>query len=177
MDSSYSRLSKTLPAHFNKTKNQNNKVLLRQTVQLLRYRILLFLGCRDRNRIDSSCLCTNRENLRIWGGVVIMEEITFLFYEISRFQYIFYWKLICHLHYRNVPYRIRVRLSRKRNEDEDSPNKLYTLVTYVPVTTFKGKVPCHLSSSMPCFSEEVAKWDRSSCNAKFQWRCPTAGLN
>uniref|UniRef100_A0A8C9VV31 Large ribosomal subunit protein eL31 n=1 Tax=Scleropages formosus TaxID=113540 RepID=A0A8C9VV31_SCLFO len=40
---------------------------------------------------------------------------------------------------RNVPYRIRVRLSRKRNEDEDSPNKLYTLVTYVPVTTFKGE--------------------------------------
>ncbi|XP_065445911.1 large ribosomal subunit protein eL31-like [Chrysemys picta bellii] len=39
---------------------------------------------------------------------------------------------------RNVPYRIRVRLSRKRNEDEDSPNKLYTLVTYVPVTTFKS---------------------------------------
>ncbi|KAI4898151.1 hypothetical protein NFI96_023056 [Prochilodus magdalenae] len=39
---------------------------------------------------------------------------------------------------RNVPYRIRVRLSRKRNEDEDSPNKLYTLITYVPVTTYKG---------------------------------------
>ncbi|EHH54177.1 hypothetical protein EGM_14958 [Macaca fascicularis] len=39
---------------------------------------------------------------------------------------------------RNVPCRIRVRLSRKRNEDEDSPNKLYTLVTYVPVTTFKN---------------------------------------
>ena len=39
---------------------------------------------------------------------------------------------------RNVPYRIRVRLSRKRNEDEDSPNKLYTLVIYVPVTTFKN---------------------------------------
>ncbi|XP_068961155.1 large ribosomal subunit protein eL31-like [Petaurus breviceps papuanus] len=38
---------------------------------------------------------------------------------------------------RNVPYRIRVRLSWKRNKDEDSPNKLYTLVTYVPVTTFK----------------------------------------
>ncbi|EPY72465.1 ribosomal protein L31 isoform 1-like protein [Camelus ferus] len=28
---------------------------------------------------------------------------------------------------RNVPYHTRVRLSRKRNEDEDSPNKLYTL--------------------------------------------------
>ncbi|MBZ3885718.1 60S ribosomal protein L31, partial [Sciurus carolinensis] len=39
---------------------------------------------------------------------------------------------------RNVPYRIRVQLSRKRNEDEDSPNKLYTLVTYVPVTMFKN---------------------------------------
>lgn len=34
---------------------------------------------------------------------------------------------------------MRVRLSRKRNEDEDSPNKLYTLVTYVPVTTYKGE--------------------------------------
>ncbi|ELW67715.1 60S ribosomal protein L31 [Tupaia chinensis] len=32
---------------------------------------------------------------------------------------------------RHVPYQIRVRLSRKRNEDEDSPNKLYNLVTYV----------------------------------------------
>ncbi|XP_012644141.1 large ribosomal subunit protein eL31-like [Microcebus murinus] len=45
---------------------------------------------------------------------------------------------------RNVPHRIRVQLSRKRNEDEDSPNKLYTLVTYVhplrlaPVITFKN---------------------------------------
>ncbi|EMP27361.1 60S ribosomal protein L31 [Chelonia mydas] len=39
---------------------------------------------------------------------------------------------------RNVPYWIHVRLSRKRNEDEDSPNKLYMLVTYVPVTTFKS---------------------------------------
>uniref|UniRef100_A0A8C2UIB0 Large ribosomal subunit protein eL31 n=1 Tax=Chinchilla lanigera TaxID=34839 RepID=A0A8C2UIB0_CHILA len=28
---------------------------------------------------------------------------------------------------RNVPYHIRVQLSRKHNEDEDSPNKLYTL--------------------------------------------------
>lgn len=39
---------------------------------------------------------------------------------------------------RNVPYHIRVCLSRKLNEDEGSPNKLYTLVTYVPVTTYKG---------------------------------------
>ena len=40
--------------------------------------------------------------------------------------------------FRNVPYRIRVRLARLRNEDEDSPNKLYTLVTHVNVATFKG---------------------------------------
>ncbi|XP_064445305.1 large ribosomal subunit protein eL31-like [Mirounga angustirostris] len=39
---------------------------------------------------------------------------------------------------RNVPYRIHVWLSRKCNEDEDSPNRLYTLFTYVPVTTFKN---------------------------------------
>lgn len=39
---------------------------------------------------------------------------------------------------KNVPYRVRVRLARRRNEDEDSPHKLYTLVSHVPVTTFKG---------------------------------------
>lgn len=33
---------------------------------------------------------------------------------------------------------MRVRLARRRNDDEDSANKLYTLVTYVPVETFKG---------------------------------------
>ncbi|XP_052028777.1 60S ribosomal protein L31-like [Apodemus sylvaticus] len=38
---------------------------------------------------------------------------------------------------RDVPYNIRVRLSRKY-KDEDSPNKLYTLVTYVPATTLKN---------------------------------------
>ncbi|XP_065159201.1 large ribosomal subunit protein eL31 [Atheta coriaria] len=39
---------------------------------------------------------------------------------------------------RNVPFRIRVRLSRRRNDDEDSVNKLFTLVTYIPVAGFKG---------------------------------------
>ncbi|KAI4544931.1 hypothetical protein MG293_005197 [Ovis ammon polii] len=38
---------------------------------------------------------------------------------------------------RNVAYQIHVPLFRKHNEDEDLPNKLYTLVTYKPVTTFK----------------------------------------
>ena len=39
---------------------------------------------------------------------------------------------------RSVPFRIRVRLSRRRNEDEDSPHKLYTLVSFIPVASFKG---------------------------------------
>merc|ERR1712080_278546 len=39
---------------------------------------------------------------------------------------------------RSVPFRIRVRLARLRNEDEDSVNKLYTLVTHVNVASFKN---------------------------------------
>ncbi|KAJ3415841.1 60S ribosomal protein L31 [Chytridiales sp. JEL 0842] len=39
---------------------------------------------------------------------------------------------------KSVPHRIRVRLSRKRNDDEDAKEKLYTLVTPVPVASFKG---------------------------------------
>lgn len=38
----------------------------------------------------------------------------------------------------NAPYHIWVWLSRKCNEDKNSTNKFYTLVTYVPVTTFKN---------------------------------------
>merc|ERR1712046_525842 len=30
---------------------------------------------------------------------------------------------------KSVPYRIRVRLARKRNDDEEAKEKLYTLVT------------------------------------------------
>jgi large subunit ribosomal protein L31e len=39
---------------------------------------------------------------------------------------------------RNVPNRVRVRMHRKRNEDEESGNKLYTLVTLVDVESFDG---------------------------------------
>jgi len=38
---------------------------------------------------------------------------------------------------KNTPKRIRVRLSRKRNEDEKAKEKLYTLVEYIPVDSFK----------------------------------------
>ncbi|GMI28090.1 hypothetical protein TeGR_g11852 [Tetraparma gracilis] len=39
---------------------------------------------------------------------------------------------------KNVPARIRVRLSRKRNDDEEAKEKLYTLVEYVQVENFHG---------------------------------------
>ncbi|CAO3645955.1 unnamed protein product [Cunninghamella blakesleeana] len=39
---------------------------------------------------------------------------------------------------RNVPHRIRVRIARKRNDDDEAKHKLYSYVTYVPVTSFKG---------------------------------------
>merc|ERR1719314_15403 len=39
---------------------------------------------------------------------------------------------------RNVPRRVRVRMSRKRNEDEDAEQKMFTLVQHVPVESFKG---------------------------------------
>lgn len=39
---------------------------------------------------------------------------------------------------RNVSRRIRVRFSRKRNEEENAKEKFYTLVTLVQVSNFKG---------------------------------------
>jgi large subunit ribosomal protein L31e len=42
---------------------------------------------------------------------------------------------------RNVPYRVRVRLSRKRNEDENAKEEMYTLVQYVPIDDFSGMRP------------------------------------
>lgn len=39
---------------------------------------------------------------------------------------------------KNVPHRIRVRLSRRRNDVEDAEEKLYTFVSHVPVASFKG---------------------------------------
>lgn len=39
---------------------------------------------------------------------------------------------------KNVPRRVRVRLSRRRNEAENAKSKLYTLITLVPTASFKG---------------------------------------
>lgn len=43
---------------------------------------------------------------------------------------------------KNVPHRVRVRLARKRNDVEEGESTLYTLVSFVPVNTFKGRIPC-----------------------------------
>merc|ERR1712113_622827 len=39
---------------------------------------------------------------------------------------------------RNVPYRVRVQLSRKRNDDDESGEAMYTYVSHVPVDNYKG---------------------------------------
>merc|ERR1711977_461079 len=40
---------------------------------------------------------------------------------------------------KNVPHRIRVRCERRRNDDEDAKEKLYTIVTHVMVDTSAPK--------------------------------------
>jgi large subunit ribosomal protein L31e len=39
---------------------------------------------------------------------------------------------------KNLPTRVRVRMSRRRNEDEDATEKMYTLVQHIPVESFEG---------------------------------------
>ena len=39
---------------------------------------------------------------------------------------------------RNIPRRIRVRVIRKRNEDEDAAEKFFSVVDYVPTVAFNG---------------------------------------
>ncbi|EIN14672.1 hypothetical protein PUNSTDRAFT_140905 [Punctularia strigosozonata HHB-11173 SS5] len=39
---------------------------------------------------------------------------------------------------KSVPHRIRVKLERKRNDDEGAKEKLFTYATHVPVVSYKG---------------------------------------
>ncbi|KAF9531170.1 ribosomal protein L31e-domain-containing protein [Crepidotus variabilis] len=39
---------------------------------------------------------------------------------------------------KSVPHRLRVKLERKRNDDEGAKEKLFTYVSHVPVISFKG---------------------------------------
>ena len=51
-------------------------------------------------------------------------------------------KYVWHKGVRNVPYRVRVKLTRKRNEDEDAEEKMYTVVERVAMKPeeLKGKL-------------------------------------
>ncbi|KAJ7764622.1 ribosomal protein L31e-domain-containing protein [Mycena maculata] len=39
---------------------------------------------------------------------------------------------------KSVPHRLRVKLERKRNDEENAKEKLYTYASHVSVTSFKG---------------------------------------
>jgi len=39
---------------------------------------------------------------------------------------------------KNVPHRLRLKLERKRNDEEGAKEKLYVYASHVPVTSFKG---------------------------------------
>ena len=56
---------------------------------------------------------------------------------------------------RNVPFRIRVQIARKRNEDEDAAEPMYSLVTFVSLTNLKGTLS----------GRRVAVWPRRAGQA------------
>lgn len=39
---------------------------------------------------------------------------------------------------RNVPKRVRLRIQRRKNDDEDAKERMYSLVQHLPVDSFKG---------------------------------------
>ena len=47
---------------------------------------------------------------------------------------------------KNVPFRVRVRLQRKKNEEENAKEELYTIVRYLPVDSFNGLKPERVNS-------------------------------
>ena len=49
---------------------------------------------------------------------------------------------------KNVPNRIRVRISRKRNDEEDAKEKLYSMCTIVEVRSLPLSLPFPLSLSL-----------------------------
>jgi len=45
---------------------------------------------------------------------------------------------VWHQGIKSVPHRLRLKLERKRNDEENAKEKLYTYASYVPATSFKG---------------------------------------
>ena len=58
---------------------------------------------------------------------------------------------------RNVPSHVGVWLSIKCNEDEDSPNKLYMLIAYVPVITLKKLQAVNMDENQLLLSNKVVE--------------------
>lgn len=69
---------------------------------------------------------------------------------------------------KNVPYCFWVWLSRKCNENEDTANKLYTLVTYIPVTTFKNLQTVKAMRTNFWFLNKVIKLQKIEANLHLQ---------
>merc|ERR1712094_133254 len=63
---------------------------------------------------------------------------------------------------RNVPYRVRVRLARKRNDDEDADEKFYTLVQHVP------SIPTKVCSRRPSRRSEPDSAANTSHSVLFE---------
>ncbi|KIY47244.1 hypothetical protein FISHEDRAFT_45698, partial [Fistulina hepatica ATCC 64428] len=49
---------------------------------------------------------------------------------------------------KTIPHRIQVKLECKRNDEENTKEKLYTYATYVPVASFKVRVSCSVEESI-----------------------------
>ncbi|XP_049708579.1 60S ribosomal protein L31-like [Elephas maximus indicus] len=70
---------------------------------------------------------------------------------------------------RNIPYSTHVWLSRKHNEHADSPNKLSTLVTYVPVTTVKHLQSMRMKTVNSQVKIQNRKKDTESIKSNGNW--------
>jgi large subunit ribosomal protein L31e len=59
---------------------------------------------------------------------------------------------------KRVPGRVRVKIARRKNDDQNSKLKMYTLVAHVPVTSYKGTVTKTVEDedcqSVPTFTKE-----------------------
>ena len=70
---------------------------------------------------------------------------------------------------RNVPRRVRVRLSRKRNEDEDAKEKMFTLVQHVPVESFKGLQTETVKDDWDDWDEVKRQWEKQLSVREVGW--------
>ena len=69
---------------------------------------------------------------------------------------------------KGVPHRIRVRLSRKRNDAEDAKEKLYTYVSHIPCVSFNGRsISTSSLSFLPCRLKKEGNGMRNDMDREF----------